>query len=276
MSADRPDTRSAREARAREAVAGLERPRADAAFRERLKRDFVSGRIGERRSLVLEAVRQKSPAWRLAFAVAAALLVVVGVMSMNRGGSWTVLATTGDGVAIVEGQPVPLAHHEALDQKIQPGMRITVPEGGEMELTTTAGLVVQVTAGTEFVLPTVPGRWFGRRATGSVRRGEIRLTTGPAFRGAALHIDTPEAVVVVTGTTLAVICEPTGTCVCVHDGAVKVGPRGGAMEDVTAGRRRYVFNDGRPPETAEIRATEVHPLGTFRDRRKSLLERPGR
>jgi ferric-dicitrate binding protein FerR (iron transport regulator) len=273
MSADRADTRAARETRAREAVASLERPRPDPAFRERLKRDFVAGRVGERRSLVLEAARQRSPAWRVAFAAAAAALITIGVVSMNRGGSWTVLATIGDGVAIVEGQPVPLGHHEAIDRTIEPGMRISVPEGGEMELTTPSGMVLQVTAGTEFTLPTVPGRWFNRRATGAVHKGEIRLATGAAFRGAALHLDTPEAAVEVTGTTFAVICEPTGTCVCVHDGVVKVGPRGGAMEDVTAGRRRYVFNDGRPPESAEIRSTEVHPLGTFRDRRKALLDR---
>jgi hypothetical protein len=69
-----------------------------------------------------------------------------------------------------------------------------------------------------------------------------------------------------------VICESTGTCVCVHDGVVKVRAHGGSMEAVTHGRRRYVFNDGRPPESAEIRPVEDTKLGEFRDSRGRMLE----
>jgi hypothetical protein len=61
-----------------------------------------------------------------------------------------------------------------------------------------------------------------------------------------------------------VICEPQGTCVCVLEGRVMVGPKDGTMERVDGGHRRYVFADGRPPEMAEMRPTEHSPLGEMR------------
>jgi hypothetical protein len=57
----------------------------------------------------------------------------------------------------------------------------------------------------------------------------------------------------------------------VLDGTVRVGARGAAAEVVASGRRRYVFNDGRPPESAEIRPVELEELGKFRERRGRWL-----
>lgn len=257
------------EARAREAVRGLAPPRADAAFRERLKRDFMAGRIGERRALVLPVAWHRRPLWRLALVPATLALLVVAVWMTDRGPGWTVMAARGEGTVVVDGAPVP---REALAGRLRPGARLAVLDGAEVDLASRAGLVVQVTEGTEFTLPETPGRWFRREVTAAVRHGEIRITTGPAFQGSRLRVDTPEAEIEVTGTTLAVICEPAGTCVCVHDGVVKVGARGGSMEPVTDGRRRFVFNDGRAPESAGIRPTEISKLGAFRESGRSFLE----
>jgi hypothetical protein len=44
------------------------------------------------------------------------------------------------------------------------------------------------------------------------------------------------------------------------------------MERVHAGRRRFVFNDGRSPESAEIRPNEIGALGEFRDSRGAWME----
>ena len=269
MNDPRDVTLTPEEVRTREAVRGLARPRAEAAFRERLKRDFVAGRIGERRALVLPVAWHRRPVWRLALVPATLALLVVSAWMTDRGPGWTVMATRGEGTVVVDGATVP---REALAGHLRPGARLVVPDGAEVDLASTAGLVVQVTAGTEFTLPATPGRWFRRQVTAAVRHGEIRVTTGPAFLGARLRVETPEAEIEVTGTTLAVICEPVGTCVCVHDGVVKVGARGGSMEPVTAGRRRFVFNDGRAPESAEIRPTEISKLGTFRDSGRAFLE----
>ena len=270
MNARGTQPRTPDEIRARDAVGSLDRPRADAAFRERLKRDFVAGRLGERRVLYPPVAWHRRPGWRLVPAAAAALVVAMALA--NRGPRWTVLASAGDGVAVVDQHPVPLGHVEELQRALRPGARLQVPAGSEVELASPGGLVVQVTAGTEFRLPAIPGRWVGRRVAGEVWKGEIRLTTGPAFQGALLRVDTPEASVEVTGTTLAVICEPVGTCVCVYDGVVRVGAKGAEGISVPGGRRRFVFNDARDPELADIRPVELEKLGTFRESRRDWLE----
>jgi FecR-like protein len=272
MTPDPITPRTEAETRARDAVRGLARPRADAAFRARLKRDFANGRIGERRVLELPVAWHRRPFGRLALAPVAVAILAVAVFATNRGPAWTVLSTTGDGMAIVDETPVPLAHAEELARRLRPGARVVAPEGAEVELASAGGMVIQVTGGTEFTVPASPGRWFARRVTGAVRHGEIRVTTGPSFHGARFHLDTPEASVEVTGTTLAVICEPAGTCVCVFEGVVHVGAKGATGEPVPGGRRRYVFNDGRAPEMADIRPAEVGKLGSFRDGHREWLE----
>lgn len=276
MSPDRSDHPTREEARARDALRGLAPPSADAAFRERLKRDFVAGRIGALRPLALPVPWHRRFAWRLVLVPAAAALLVVTVWLADRGPGWSVMGTTGDGVAVVDGAPVPLTDRAGLARRMRPGARLAVPVGAEIELASASGLVVQVTSGTDFTLPATPGRWLNRRVVAAVERGEIRVTTGVAFRGARLRVDTPEAVVEVTGTTLAVICEPTGTCVCVFEGVVRVGARGGSVETIPTGRRRFLFNDGRAPETAAIRPMENTKLGMFRDGRREWLEGAGR
>jgi ferric-dicitrate binding protein FerR (iron transport regulator) len=272
MNAERPEQATPEAARARQALRSLAPPRAERAFRERLKRDFVTGRIGERRALEVPVTWHRPLAWRLALAPAALALLAIAAWVGDRGPGWSVMASRGEGMAVVDGASVPLARREALGRRLRPGARLTVPAGAEVELASISGLVVQVTAGTEFTLPATPGRWLHRRVRGAVRHGEVRITTGHAFAGALLRLDTPEAAVEVTGTTLAVICEPAGTCVCVYDGVVRVGPHGTGMDRVANGRRRFVFNDGRPPESAEIRPTENVGLATFRDSRRAWLE----
>lgn len=271
MTTREPEHLTPEEARARAVVRGLEQPHADAAFRARLKRDFVTGSIGARRVLELPVAWHRRLAWRLALApVAAALAVVVALA--NRGPGWTVRSTSGEGIAIVDQFPVPLGHAEDLQLHLHPGARLIVPDGGQVEIAAAGNIVFQVAPGTELTLPASPSRWFGRRVTAAVRHGVIRVTTGPGFHGARLHVDTPEASVDVTGTTLAVICEPAGTCVCVFDGVVQVGARDAAPEPVSSGHRRFVFNDGRPPEMAGIRPAEIGRLGQLRGSQRAWLE----
>ena len=276
MSRDRLESLTPDEGRARDAVRSLGAPAADPAFRARLKRDFVAGRIGEARVLTLPAPWYRRPAFRLALVpatfAALAALAVASLSVTDRGPGWTLMMARGSGAVTVDGAPVSLASRADLTRAMHPGARLSVPENAELELMSAAGLVLQVTEGTELTLPATPGRWMNRQVTGAVDRGEIRVTTGSAFAGAHLRLRTPDAMVEVTGTTLAVICEPTGTCVCVHSGVVQVGARGGRMEMVPEGRRRYVFNDGRPPESAQIRPTEGVALGEFRDSRSRWLE----
>ncbi|HYM80359.1 MAG TPA: FecR domain-containing protein [Candidatus Limnocylindria bacterium] len=254
---------TAAESRARGAVQSLRRPQADRAFRERLERDFTTGQVAARRTLVLLARPAVSWAWWALAPAAAALAIAIGIA--NRGPAWRVVETRGEGMVIVEGRPVPVQHLAGRAKGLAPGARITLTGTTEIEIASQGQLVVQITPGSEITLPRPPGRWFGRTGTGAVWKGEIRVTTGPRFRGASLALETPEAAIDVVGTTFAVICERAGTCVCVLEGTVRVGPKGAAMKPVAHGRRMYVFNDGRAPEDAAIRPNEIGKLGMFRD-----------
>jgi ferric-dicitrate binding protein FerR (iron transport regulator) len=133
-------------------------------------------------------------------------------------------------------------------------------------------MAMQLTGGTDLIIPPTPPRWFGRRSDLHVTQGEIRVTTGPAFRGARLAVTTPDALLHVTGTTFAVILEPSGTCVCVFEGSVDVGRRSGAsMEAVPEGHLRYVFRDGSMPKNSPMRDMERVKLAAFREEQMSAM-----
>jgi len=200
----------------------------------------------------------------LAWAFAAAVVAIV-IGALNHGPEWRLTGASGNGIVIVDQQPVPINHVDELVRSLTPGTRVRVPAGCQLEITCPGNMVVQITPGTDAVIPGSPGRWFSRVAKGEIKSGELRITTGGGFRGARLVIATPEASILVSGTTLAVICEPQGTCVCVLEGQVRVGPKAGPMAEVESGKRRFVFNDGRPPEAASIRDNELVDLGAFRD-----------
>jgi len=278
MSPEPEATLTPAERRARDAVRALPRPEADAAFRARLQREFVSGGIasparegaGARRPVRAETGRGPSRPWTgwaapLTWA-AAAVIVVASVIGLNRGARWQVSGVRGTGIAIVDRRPIPLEHLDQLSLALHAGAGVEVPVGADVELALPGELMMEATSGTKLVLPGAPGHWFGRRTAGRIMsEGELRITTGPSFHGARLELETPEARIQVTGTTLAVICEPQGTCVCVLEGKVQVGPRTGAMAEVTGGRRRYLFKDGRAPEMADMRRPERGPLGELRE-----------
>jgi hypothetical protein len=177
----------------------------------------------------------------------------------------------GDGIVVVGNRAISARHVEELETWMRPGARVRVPQGTTLEIVSQGALAIQVTPGTEFFVPEVPGRWFDRIIRARVQSGELRITSGPRFVDASLAIMTPEARIELRGTTIAVICEPAGTCVCVHDGLAMVGALDGPMTAVRPGERRYVFRDGRAPDHAHIRDTEVEPLGDFQARGKQLL-----
>lgn len=258
---------STEQAKARDAVRELERPAAGAAFRARLRQEFVSGAfpVAAARARIVPLHRRPAVRWGGVALAAAAAFVVVSLL--NQAPAWRVNAVSGDGIVIIDGVPVPTAHGADLERRLKPGAFVQLPAGVEIEIASHGQFAVQFSPGTDASIPTAPGRWFGRRGSGEIRTGELRVTTGPAFRGALLAIETPEAKIEVTGTTFAVICEPAGTCLCVMEGRVRMGARGATgMAEVTEGRRRFVFADGREDESAEMRHTEHEPLGDFRER----------
>ncbi|NOT33341.1 MAG: hypothetical protein HOP12_04130 [Candidatus Eisenbacteria bacterium] len=275
------------------ALRELEAPPVDPAFRARVTPAFARGTLTEGRFSGLagevdpEAERETPEAefedantapfparvvrgpWRRVrqsalLAAAAALLVSIG-LGLNAGPDWTVVDIAGDGVVKVDGRPLSVRNLEDLSRALRRGGRLETAGGG---LTLRAGneLLIEVTPGSDAVLPAAPNRWFDRGAEARLAAGELRITSGSDFRGAHLGVRTPEVMVGVSGTTLAVIREPHGTCICVLEGRVQVAPHGALSRPVDRGQRRFVFNDGRSPEDAAIREVENVKLGMFRDR----------
>lgn len=265
---DAPELLSPEERRARQALLDLPRPRASVSFRARLKRDFVSGAIAAPARLAPTPMRP-ARGW-MTLAPIAAALVLSGVL-LNRGPQWTVASTSGSGIAVVDGQPILLTHREALGRALKHGGTVRLSAGTALVLLAPGQMAIEIAAGSEATVPTAAGRWLGRRILATVRSGEIRITTGRAFKGARLAVSTPEASLEVTGTTLAVIRESVGTCVCVMEGRVMMGPRDSPMAPIESGRRRFVFNDGRPAEEAEMRPVEKTALGEMRSRLAARL-----
>jgi len=263
--------------RARAQVRHWAPPPADPDFRARLKQAFVAGEI-EALAPARPATVHPLPAprfrlrpvhWAVAFAAAAAVAVVIGVA--NRGADWRVLGVTGEGLAVIDGRPVPLNHADQIAAMTRPGARVRLPDGATLELASAGQVAVEMTSGADVVVPAVPGRWFGRTVHSEVQGGELRITTGPRFHGAHLVLSTPSATVEVTGTTLAVICEAEGTCVCVLEGRVMVGPRAGDMLAVEHLHRRFVYNDDRAPVYDDIRPGEIGTLSEFREARRQIM-----
>jgi len=278
MSASDLERLTPEEARARDAVRSLAPPAADTGYRARLRQGFASGALAPARPR--EGLRPlpiplyRRPALRWALLPVAAAAALVAITTLNQGPRWELISSRGEGVAVIDAVPVPMNHAEDLARRLRPGARLRLPEGAEVEIVSRGQIAMQITPGSDVTLPEPPGRWFGRHARAGIAEGDVRITTGAGFRGARLEVETPEAIVEVTGTTLAVICEAGGTCVCVFEGRVTVAGRGeGSKVPVAEGHRRFVFNDGRPPESAGIRPVEDVMLRQFREERRVVLER---
>jgi len=270
---DAPD-----EERIRRAVKSLPAPKADPAFRERLKAEFSSGAILSRgeRTPAVSAAEAAVPWWRallsrpriwipVAAAAAAGLAFVIGLG--NQGPAWTVTSVRGSGIARIDGAPVDLSARAELARHVRSGARVEIPEGAEIDLVAGRTLAVHVTPGSDFTLPAAPARWFDRDADVRIRHGLLRFTTGRDFRGAHLGVYTPEVCAEVSGTTFTVIRDPEiGTCVCVFEGLVHVGrPDGKDMVALPGGKRRIIYADERGPEVRDIRRDERVFLHDFHE-----------
>ncbi len=267
---------------ARDAVRALAPVEAEPAFRAGLKAAFASKEmpgLAPRGDLPRE---RESPIVALPFpgrhrlwtglAVAAALVIAVVTGVLNQGPSWRVAGVRGEGSILLDGESYAGTDSSLFGRRIPAGVRIEVRDAAELDLRADGVVAMQCASGTDLILPPSPPRWFARRAALHLQKGEIRVTTGPGFKGANLQITTPDAAIAVTGTTFAVILERTGTCVCVLEGTVAVGPRGTAPAPVSSGNLRYVYRDGRPPADSEMRDIEKLKLGAFREASIPALE----
>jgi hypothetical protein len=206
----------------------------------------------------------------LAVSATAGWLVVLA--GLNQAPPWTALPSAGTGNVIVNGVSVPVRDYHKLTSRLMPGARVRLESDQDLDILSSGVLALQLTPGTEAVLPAAPGRWFGRSGVARVDRGSLRVTTGLRFDGAHLAITTPDATIRLTGTTVAVIADLTGTCVCVLDGTADVRARRGDIVHVPAGTRCDIARNGnKAPRTGEMRGAERPKLQDLRDRLQAVM-----
>ena len=246
MSEQRDDKLSPEAERARNALRRLSPEPASPAFRARLKNDFVSGQItsvtetapgGSRFNLGLR------PRW---IALPAAALLAVAFLLLNRGPVWEISALDGAGWVVVDGERVSLAAAEGLAGLLRPGAHVQTEADARVDLLLPGRILLEITPESDVVLPTTPGRWWGKTIRGRVEWGEMLFATGAEFPGHRFLVRTPEARVEVTGTSVSVFRAEMGTCVCVDTGTAMIGTGPGDMEPVPAGRRKVLPRDGAP------------------------------
>jgi len=224
---------------------------ASAAFRERLRAEFVSGDIRERTSEGASDPRETSGAsrplrrwrrWAIPPAIAAGLVILF--VWLNRAPSLEVLAVSGRGEIRVGDRSFPVSDRPALEAAVRPGVEVAVPPGARLDLRVAGIALYEITGGTRLTLPDTPGRWIGRDISARIQAGELRLKTGPGFAGCRLRVVTPEGLVEITGTLLSVQCDAGGTCVCVLSGTAHVGVDESDLEPVKPGFRKIMLRDG--------------------------------
>jgi hypothetical protein len=252
---ERPE--GAAERAARDAVRGLSRPPAEAAFRARLREQFTTGRFG-RRGLAI--VRPWFAQARVLLPLAAGLLLVTG-LALNRGPDWRMVAANGEGRVVLDGVSY-AANNPALAKALRTGGRLRVEGALTLDLVAPGQVAVALAPGAEVELSSSPGRWWGRTMQARLTAGDAYFTTGRAFHGAHLDVHTPEVSVRAVGTAFAVLREAELTCVCVMEGRVRVGSAGAAGDsavEVAEGMRRVVHADQRS-ETAPILDASMNAL----------------
>jgi ferric-dicitrate binding protein FerR (iron transport regulator) len=251
---------SERENRTPEELAVQERVRAlpsalpDDEFRIRLRDEFISGTIPERRSARRRDRTLPFAGVGITLAAAAAL---VGIFFMiNRGPAWQFVAVSGDGRVHIGEREFPASEAtRILPDVLRSGAFIRLEGETQLDLLSPGILAIQMAPGSNLTIPAPPGRWLARSTTGRVDEGEVRFVTGPRFAGAHLTIEAPSARIHATGTTFAVISAPDSTCVCVLEGEVRMEGVDGSSEIVEAGMRRTIF-----ARRDEVLDEEIFPM----------------
>lgn len=174
---------------------------------------------------------------------------------------WRVVDVEGAGSVRIGSATFSSSDRAAIGRRLISGATVQVASSVTLVLASAGNVLLEVSPGTELVLPT-PRRMALRSIwDGELRSGVLRLSTGPDFHGTELVLATPGGDVHVTGTTLAVVCGESDTCVCVLEGLVRLGNEGGGTLIEPGMRRTRFFPTGAtldeplaPEESARLDA----------------------
>jgi ferric-dicitrate binding protein FerR (iron transport regulator) len=263
------------ELRLQKAIRGLGEVRADVAFRERLRGQFIAGDLDDDSRadspdnvVTWDRGGNRRRLWGAAIPVLAAILAFVFLTGGNP--DWTLQSVTGTGTIQVDGSRVEATDPEGLASLIRPGARFVVPGTAELELLLGDIMVFGIIRDADVTIPADPDS--GPKVyTARVAQGELLVKTGPAFAGKQLLILTSEGRIELTGTTLAVTKGDGFTCVCVLEGTAKIGKDVAALEEVGAGYRKVMFADGSPAIIVDIEPAHEKDLTDFAARNKEVF-----
>jgi len=256
--------------RVREALRALEGVRPGRAFRESLKRAFVSGSIAERKP---PAAVRGFP-WKTALQFAFVFVLVLGAWLVFelRGPTWKLVSVSGHGQIQVNGETADVDDAVRLGRLLEAHASIRV--GADASLTLVAGdlLLLELAPDTELTLPASLSRVFSGSPESVLRHGELRLMTGPGFSGRSFAVRTAEGRTELTGTVLSVYEGDGFTCVCVWEGTARIGKDAARMEAVSAGFRKVMFHGDKPSLVTDIEPHHEEGLLKFVERNSGAFQ----
>lgn len=247
----RPDRLEPQQRLAQEAVRSLGVPEADAAFRARLKEQFVSGAIPDRSPLAVRMRRRRAAVYGWS-SLALAAVLALAVFGLNRLPGPELLSARGPGTVTVDGLSVDAGDAPRIAALLKPGARIRLEGETSVDILYRNSLAMRLTPGTDLVLPERPGRWFSRPVSAGLSLGEVSIRTGPGLKGGALRVDTPAGSALITGTLVDVFFNGELSCFCLHDGTAHVLVDGTDFGAIPAMKRLVVHMDSRTPECLDI------------------------
>jgi hypothetical protein len=239
------------------ALASVGRPRADPAFRTRLREQFLD--VAAASEPRMRPVRERSNVFPLmwpAVLAASVALVIFFVLSRDAVVRWHVIDQTGAGHYVVDDYAVDGSDAKRLADLLQTAKTIETGEQG-LRVQLLDQVVIELAPHSRVSQMRFPPA--GAYAM-HVDSGSVRVGTGPGYPG-GLIVSTDDMKAAVAGTFLAIDMVPAGTCLCCLHGKVMCDARdktgAHAVED---GRRGFAYRAGKPPVWDAAEQAHLEPL----------------
>jgi len=259
--------------RVQQAIRDVGPVHADPAFRSRLRQQFVTGVIAER-TAGRRGLFGGLGGWILA-ATAAAAAATIWLLVFTARPAWELRNVTGTGtIAIaIQGkaeQEVGARDAARLARLIRPGVHIRLPEHSTLDLIAGDVLLFQLDAQAAITVPGEPQK--GQAMVSRLEAGELRVKTGPGFKGRRLSVLTAEGRTELSGTVVSVFKGTDFTCVCVLEGTARIGKSEATLEDVPSGMRKVMFADERPSMVVAAEPHHVQGLAEFLEATRGVFK----
>jgi hypothetical protein len=269
MSDERHNDFAEKDQRIREGIRSTGEVRADATFRERLKRDFTSGEISEPVVRPEQHASRRLPRWTWLLVPAAAVVLIVALILPKPEPTWTV---QGEGQVVINGETLSTDSPDLIARALGSGGTVQIPDGSSLHLRLDDRLILALIEGTEATVPAPPKRGSEGPLISEVRIGELRLKTGPGFPGSRLHVLTTDGRTEIVGTIVSVYKGDGYTCVCVLEGTALIGVDETSLEEIPPEMLKIMFDDGSPPIVMDISTEHKEGLLEFSEQHRDTFK----